>query len=173
MEVIRCSQFGQIVRILTNCRDFKYPKRPATRCARITSSARVLSTKKMSPGLALLLWVDRELRVGSVGSVNLSYRCVNALHFWELSDLLLYSSPTLCVGIHGMRRLFSRGMTFCARPFGAEFPLFVTAMLHNLGVNWACTLLGCLTVVFVPAPFILLRYGRRLRMASKYARDNT
>ncbi|KAL4808587.1 synaptic vesicle transporter [Aspergillus unguis] len=61
---------------------------------------------------------------------------------------------------------------FMRAGFGAGFPLFASAMFHNLGVNWACTLLGCLTVLFVPVPFILVRFGRRLRMASRYARHD-
>jgi hypothetical protein len=32
----------------------------------------------------------------------------------------------------------------------------------------ACTLLGCLCVVFLPLPFMLIRYGKRIRMKSKY-----
>lgn len=61
---------------------------------------------------------------------------------------------------------------FMRAGFGAGFPLFASAMFHNLGVNWACTLLGCLSIVFVPVPFVLLRFGLRLRMASKYARHD-
>ncbi|OJJ72050.1 hypothetical protein ASPBRDRAFT_178061 [Aspergillus brasiliensis CBS 101740] len=64
------------------------------------------------------------------------------------------------------------GNDFLRSSFGAGFPLFATAMFHNLGVGWACTLLGCLCVLFVPYPFVLLKYGKRLRMASKYARHD-
>lgn len=64
------------------------------------------------------------------------------------------------------------GNDFMRSSFGAGFPLFASAMFHNLGVGWACTLLGCLTVVFIPFPFILLWRGRRIRMASKYARHD-
>lgn len=39
-------------------------------------------------------------------------------------------------------------------------------------VAWGSTLLGCLTVLFVPIPFILYRYGRQLRMRSSYARHD-
>lgn len=56
--------------------------------------------------------------------------------------------------------------------FAAGFPLFATAMFHNLGVNWASTLLGCLTLVFAPYPWILYRYGKRLRLKSKFARHD-
>ncbi|OJJ45975.1 hypothetical protein ASPZODRAFT_152227 [Penicilliopsis zonata CBS 506.65] len=56
--------------------------------------------------------------------------------------------------------------------FGAGFPLFATAMFHELGVGWACTLLGCVTCLFVPYPFILYWRGKQLRLRSKYARHD-
>ncbi|PYI35227.1 synaptic vesicle transporter [Aspergillus indologenus CBS 114.80] len=64
------------------------------------------------------------------------------------------------------------GNDFMRSSFGATFPLFATAMFRNLGVGWACTLLGCLAVLFVPYPFVLLRFGRRLRLASRFARHD-
>jgi DHA1 family multidrug resistance protein-like MFS transporter len=64
------------------------------------------------------------------------------------------------------------GNDFMRSSFGAAFPVFATAMFHNLGVGWACTLLGCLSVLFVPYPFVLLGFGRRLRLASKFARHD-
>ncbi|KAJ5692471.1 hypothetical protein N7462_001894 [Penicillium macrosclerotiorum] len=64
------------------------------------------------------------------------------------------------------------GNDFLRSSFGAGFPLFASAMFHNLGVGWACTLLGCLTILFVPFPFILVWRGRRIRLASKYARHD-
>ena len=53
--------------------------------------------------------------------------------------------------------------------FGAAFPLFANAMYHKLGVAWASSLLGFLSVVFIPIPFILYFYGKRIRTASKMA----
>lgn len=61
------------------------------------------------------------------------------------------------------------GNDFLRSSFGGGFPLFASQMFHNLGVGWACTLLGCLTVVFMPYPFLLYTYGERIRMRSKYA----
>ncbi|OJJ97126.1 hypothetical protein ASPACDRAFT_32923 [Aspergillus aculeatus ATCC 16872] len=61
------------------------------------------------------------------------------------------------------------GNDFLRSSFGGAFPLFATQMFHNLGVGWACTLLGCLTVVFTPCPFLLYAFGQRIRMRSKYA----
>ncbi|KAK7203058.1 major facilitator superfamily domain-containing protein [Myxozyma melibiosi] len=53
--------------------------------------------------------------------------------------------------------------------FGAGFPLFATAMFHNLGTQWAGTLLGCLGLLLAPVPILFYKYGKRLRKASKYA----
>ncbi|KAB8211818.1 MFS general substrate transporter [Aspergillus parasiticus] len=64
------------------------------------------------------------------------------------------------------------GNDFLRSSFGAGFPLFATAMFHNLGIGWACTLLACLCVLFVPYPFFLYFRGRRLRLASKFARHD-
>ena len=41
--------------------------------------------------------------------------------------------------------------------FGAGFPLFATAMYKNLGVGWASSTLGFLSIAFIPIPFVLYR----------------
>ena len=56
--------------------------------------------------------------------------------------------------------------------FGAGFPLFAGAMYNNLGVGWASSTLGFLAIAFIPIPFVLLRYGERIRKASKHARKD-
>ena len=42
---------------------------------------------------------------------------------------------------------------------GGGFPLFATAMYHNLGVAWATSLLGFLTVALLPVPILFYVYG--------------
>ena len=64
------------------------------------------------------------------------------------------------------------GNDFMRSSFGAGFPLFANAMYHRLGVNWATSLLGFLSVAFIPIPFVLLKYGKQLRMRSKFARHD-
>ena len=44
--------------------------------------------------------------------------------------------------------------------FGAGFPLFATAMYKNLGVGWASSTLGFLSIAFIPIPFLLYRVSR-------------
>jgi multidrug resistance protein len=42
-------------------------------------------------------------------------------------------------------------------------------MYENLGVHWTCTLMGCLSALMVPVPYLLYRYGYKIRTWSKYA----
>ena len=52
---------------------------------------------------------------------------------------------------------------------GAGFPLFATALYHTLGVAWATSLLGFLTVAFLPVPILFYIYGKKLRGLSKHS----
>lgn len=52
---------------------------------------------------------------------------------------------------------------------GGAMPLVAHSLFVNLGIDWGNTLLGCLTVVFIPIPFILIRYGSALRARSPMA----
>jgi multidrug resistance protein len=51
----------------------------------------------------------------------------------------------------------------------ASFPLFTVQLFTNLGVNWACTLLGCIALLFLPSPFLFYKYGAKIRAHSKFA----
>jgi DHA1 family multidrug resistance protein-like MFS transporter len=41
------------------------------------------------------------------------------------------------------------------------------AQFDGLGVEWACTLLGCVAAVMVPIPLVLYVYGARIRGKSQ------
>ncbi|EIN14104.1 MFS general substrate transporter [Punctularia strigosozonata HHB-11173 SS5] len=53
--------------------------------------------------------------------------------------------------------------------FGAGFPLFARQMYVTLNPRWASTLLGCIAVLLIPIPFLLIKFGPKLREKSKYA----
>lgn len=55
--------------------------------------------------------------------------------------------------------------------FGAGFPIFAGSMYMNEGVGWASSILGFLSVLMIPLPFIFYVYGARIRSWSKHA-DN-
>lgn len=52
--------------------------------------------------------------------------------------------------------------------FGAAFPLFTLQMYTALGVQWATSLLGFVSLGLLPIPWVLFRYGHRVRAMSKY-----
>lgn len=56
--------------------------------------------------------------------------------------------------------------------FGACFPLFASAMFSKLGLNWGNSLLGFISIAFIPAIFIIYWKGRDVRMRSKAARHD-
>jgi len=70
------------------------------------------------------------------------------------------------------------GNDFFRSIIGAAFPLFARALFINLEkkngptafpVGWGCTLLGCISLVMVPLPFVFYRYGAQIRKHSKFA----
>ena len=53
---------------------------------------------------------------------------------------------------------------------GFGFPLFAPYMYNALGLGWGNSMLGFIAVgLGIPAPFLLWRYGDRLRARSTYA----
>ena len=52
---------------------------------------------------------------------------------------------------------------------GAGFPMFATAMYNNLGVAWATSVLGFITLAMFPVPILFFIYGKKIRALSKYS----
>ncbi|KAL4750468.1 hypothetical protein BDW72DRAFT_175739 [Aspergillus terricola var. indicus] len=59
--------------------------------------------------------------------------------------------------------------TLIRSSLGGAFPLFATQMYHKLGVPWASSLLGFITVAMIPIPIIFYIYGRKIRALSKFS----
>ena len=55
---------------------------------------------------------------------------------------------------------------------GAGFPLFGVQMFDNEGYEWAGSILGFLSLLLIPIPFVLSKYGRALRLRSPWARQH-
>ncbi|KAI3397187.1 hypothetical protein diail_11161 [Diaporthe ilicicola] len=64
------------------------------------------------------------------------------------------------------------GNDFLRGCVGAGFPLFAAAMYEKLGVNWASSTLGFISIAFIPIPFVLFKYGHWVRSKSKHARHD-
>ncbi|OJD18634.1 hypothetical protein AJ78_01330 [Emergomyces pasteurianus Ep9510] len=50
----------------------------------------------------------------------------------------------------------------------AAFPLFAVRMYEKLGVNWAGSLLGFVSLAMVPLPIVLYVYGPKIRSMSRF-----
>ncbi|KAH8167420.1 hypothetical protein CIB48_g798 [Xylaria polymorpha] len=57
--------------------------------------------------------------------------------------------------------------------FGAAFPLFTTPLYKALGIHWGSSVPAFLSVVFLPFPFLFMKYGARIRAKCKYAAEAT
>ncbi|KIN08855.1 hypothetical protein OIDMADRAFT_141116 [Oidiodendron maius Zn] len=89
------------------------------------------------------------------GAVLVFLCCLNYL----LDAYTIYAASVLAAGAM-LRSLF-----------GAAFPLFTTQMYDNLGIHWASSIPAFLTVVCLPFPFVMYKYGAGLRMKCKYAQE--
>ncbi|KAH8705264.1 putative MFS multidrug transporter [Talaromyces proteolyticus] len=58
--------------------------------------------------------------------------------------------------------------TLVRSALGGAFPLFATQMYTKLGVDWASSLLGFLTLAMVPIPILFYIYGAKLRSMSRF-----
>ena len=52
--------------------------------------------------------------------------------------------------------------------FGAVFPLFTVQMYMRLGVHWAGSVFAFLSLLLLPIPWVLFRYGKALRAKSRF-----
>ncbi|KAI5292748.1 hypothetical protein KEM55_007542, partial [Ascosphaera atra] len=92
---------------------------------------------------------------------------------------LLSGFGLLCIFLQLMNYIIDAYLVFAASAIagntmlrsmaGAVFPLFATYMFDGMGIEWACTLLGCVAALLIPIPFILHVWGAQIRSKSKFA----
>jgi MFS family permease len=58
--------------------------------------------------------------------------------------------------------------TLVRSALGGAFPLFATQMYTNLGVNWASSVLGFITIAMIPIPILFFFYGAKIRAMSRF-----
>lgn len=92
--------------------------------------------------------------------------------FFSCGNILVFTCASLyltdCYGaLYGASAWASN--TFLRYLFSFAFPLFAVQMYERLGVGWASSLLGFISLALVPIPFAFYRYGPFLRSKSKYA----
>ena len=94
--------------------------------------------------------------------------------FFSMGAFLLFMSVLSYLGDAYPKYVASvyAGNDLVRSGFGAAFPLFANAMYSKLGVDYASTMLGLFSIAFIPIPFVLYKYGARIRRASKMARHD-
>ncbi|KAF2637097.1 benomyl/methotrexate resistance protein [Massarina eburnea CBS 473.64] len=94
--------------------------------------------------------------------------------FFSVAAFLLFNSvlPYLSDAYPDYTASVFAGNDLFRSSFGAGFPLFASAMYTRLGVGWASSLLAFLGIAFIPIPFVLYRYGAKLRGMSKLAKKD-
>jgi MFS family permease len=66
----------------------------------------------------------------------------------------------------------AQGMASTARSvFGTVLPLAAHSMFSSLGIAWACSLLGFLSLGMCIIPFAFIRFGDRIRDNSKFCKE--
>ncbi|KAH8800492.1 major facilitator superfamily domain-containing protein [Xylogone sp. PMI_703] len=92
---------------------------------------------------------------------------------------MLFSFGNLCVFVSSMTYLIdSYGPRYGASAtsangflryiFAAAFPLFAIQMYDKLGIDWATSLLGFISICLLPIPWILFKWGPKIREKSAY-----
>ncbi|EDR04270.1 MFS polyamine transporter [Laccaria bicolor S238N-H82] len=85
--------------------------------------------------------------------------------------LVFQSMQTYVVDAFTLHAASALAAVSCLRALAAfGFPLFATPMYNKLGYGKGDTVLACVCIALgCPAPFLLWKYGKRIRMGSKYA----
>lgn len=96
----------------------------------------------------------------------------SALWGWSFYTLILmsYLYTEDSYGMYSASAL--AGIGLIRNLAGAGFPLFGGPMFRNEGYQWAGSILAFLSLVMVPIPFILIRFGPLLRERSPWAREH-
>ncbi|KAK4504643.1 hypothetical protein PRZ48_002604 [Zasmidium cellare] len=64
------------------------------------------------------------------------------------------------------------GAASCSRSiFGVVIPFAARPMYERLGIAWACSLLGFVSIAMGVVPFVFIRYGERIRANSKWCQE--
>lgn len=53
----------------------------------------------------------------------------------------------------------------------AAFPLFIVQTYRGLGIGWATSLLGLISLVMMPIPWVFYKLGPKLREKSRYVKS--
>ncbi|PGH23530.1 hypothetical protein AJ80_02484 [Polytolypa hystricis UAMH7299] len=81
---------------------------------------------------------------------------------WTVRSTISWASPAAAI------IPFAWGNLLARYGFAGVFPLFTIQMYEKLGIAWASSLLGFIALVLMPIPWVLFKYGPRIRARSQY-----
>ncbi|BGP36379.1 hypothetical protein JCM10450v2_000279 [Rhodotorula kratochvilovae] len=83
--------------------------------------------------------------------------------------LAVFSYLADCYTIYASSAL--SGQSLCRNLAAFAFPLFTTQMYENMGYQWASFLAGCIALALAATPWVLFRFGPKIRQRSKFAKE--
>ena len=107
------------------------------------------------PAVSSAPWIVSMLALAPVGFAINEFDCVLVGY---LTDAYTHYASSAYSSLCLLRFIFS-----------AVFPLFGRTMYVKLGANHATTILAGIATLACASPFVLIKYGKRIRKASKFA----
>lgn len=88
---------------------------------------------------------------------------------WGNICLFVSSMQYLVDTYHGTTVASAASANSLARyGLAGAFPLFTVQMYQRLGIGWASSLLGFIALALLPVPWVLFKFGKRIRAKSRY-----
>lgn len=102
-------------------------------------------------------------------SIHWAVPVLSALPFGMGFLLLFMSLINYLVDAYEVFAASAMAASACSRSlFGAVLPFAARPMYQRLGVAWACSLLGFLSLAMCAIPFVFIRYGNTIREKSSF-----
>ena len=97
----------------------------------------------------------------------LSGVCFGAGYILIFIAILNYLADAYTIYSASAQSISSTTRSIC----GALLPLAAAPLFKRLGFHWACSLLGFVSTIMIPIPFVFLRWGHVLRSKSKFRQE--
>jgi MFS family permease len=62
--------------------------------------------------------------------------------------------------------------TFLRSVLAGAFPLFITPLVHNLGIDWGISIFGFFAIALIPIPFLFFVFGKRIRARGFWSKES-
>lgn len=158
-------------------------------CCIIILFSRVIYRRQLRNSTESKLPPEARLQIAMIGSIMLP---ISLFWFaWSAENSVLWICPVAAEAVFGCGNLLiymaavlylmdfygpvygasAMGANNLGRYiFGAAFPLFIVQMYEGLGVGWATSLLGFVSLALTPIPWVFWIWGPRLRVKSRYVK---